>query len=154
MNAPIQFRNAVEADLPDLVAMLADDPLGSQREDPGPPLPDAYLRAFAAISRDPNNQIVLATIAEEIVGLLQLTFIPGITHRGGERAHIEGVRVASGHRGAGVGQALLEWALTEARRRGCRMAQLTTDKSRPDALRFYERLGFEATHVGMKLPLR
>ena len=111
------------------------------------------MRAFRAIDADPNNELVVACRGERVVGVLQLTYLPSLTYRGGWRALIEGVRVASGERSQGSGKALFEWAIARARERGCHMAQLTTDKARPDARRFYESLGFVASHEGMKLRL-
>ena len=150
----ITFRRAVWDDLPSIVRLLADDPLGATREQVGPPLPPAYGTAFEAIERDPNNElIVVEADTHVVVGVLQITFIPGISHRGAWRALIEGVRVAADVRSAGVGRQLLEWAIARARERGCRVVQLTSDKSRVDAMRFYERLGFVASHEGLKLTL-
>ena len=147
------FRRATLADVPAVVALLADDALGALREELADPLPPAYGKAFAAIDADPRQLLVVADDDGLVVGTLQLTFLPYLTHRGGERALVEAVRVASDQRGTGVGRAMLEWAIDQARQRGCRMVQLTTDKQRPDAKRFYESLGFEATHEGLKLPL-
>ena len=150
---PIQFRDASEKDLPAIVRMLADDPLGQGREQFADPLPDAYRHAFMAITRQQGNRILLATDGEEILGCLQLTFVPGLSRLGMLRAQIESVRVDSGARGKGVGEALIGHAVALAKQAGCGLVQLTTDKTRPDALRFYERLGFKATHEGMKLAL-
>lgn len=144
------FRAATISDLPALVAMLADDPLGQARETPGDP---AYAAAFAAIAADPNQLQAVAELAGEIVGMLQLSFIPGLARTGAWRGQIEAVRITAAHRGAGLGQAMFEWAIEQCRARGCSLVQLTTDRSRPDAHRFYERLGFEASHVGFKLAL-
>lgn len=144
------FRAATAADLPRLVEMLADDALGAMRERSEDPLPDAYCDAFAAIEADPANELVVALSDGRLVGFLQLTIIPNLTYIGRNRALIEGVRVAAGIRGHGVGQALVEWAVDRARERACHLIQLTTDKTRPAALRFYEKLGFEATHEGLK----
>jgi GNAT superfamily N-acetyltransferase len=135
--------------------MLADDPLGATREVFSSPLPDCYPAAFDAIDRDPNNELVVAETADGIVvGVFQITFIPYLTYRGGWRALIEGVRVASGFRSRGVGRQMFDWAIQRAKDRGCRVVQLTSDKSRPDAIHFYEQLGFVASHEGMKLHLR
>ena len=147
------FRRARAADLPDIVRMLAADVLGAKRERFAEPLPEAYARAFRAIDADANNELVVAVWEERIVGVLQLTFIPYLTYQGGWRALVEGVRVDGRVRSQGVGKALLEWAIARARERGSVMIQLTTDKSRPDAKRFYEGLGFVASHEGMKLHL-
>lgn len=149
----LQFRNAQSNDLVTLVEMLANDALGSQRERFELPLPQNYLDAFDAIDQDPNNELVVAALDSQIVGLLQLTFIPSLTYRGGWRAQIEGVRIAPEHRGKGFGRKLLEWSIKRAKERRCHLVQLTTDKARPNALRFYQDLGFEATHEGMKLHL-
>lgn len=147
------FRRAVAGDLPTLVAMLADDILGRHRERPEDPLPEAYLAGFAAIEAASNQYLLVAERAGTIVGTLQLTVIPGISHMGAWRGQIEAVRVAASARGQGVGQAMMRHAIGIARDHGCRMVQLTTNKARPDAKRFYEQLGFEAAHEGMKLML-
>jgi ribosomal protein S18 acetylase RimI-like enzyme len=149
----VTLREATDGDLPRIVELLADDPLGAQRERPGVPLDRAYLEAFSAIARDPNNELVVAVRDGAIVGVMQLTWIPSLTHTGSWRGQIEGVRVASSERGRKIGRTMIEWAIERARSRGCRMVQLTTDKSRPEALRFYQSLGFEATHQGLKLRL-
>jgi len=149
----VTFREAVREDVPAIVRLLADDPLGSTRESPGDELPEAYWRAFEAIDADPNNSIIVAEIDGEIAGTLQLTYIPGLTYTGGERAQIEGVRVASEYRGRGVGQALIQWVIEQARARGCRVVQLTTDRQRPNAIRFYQKMGFRPSHMGMKYHL-
>ena len=145
------FRSATAADLPRLIEMLVDDPLGATRERFEDPLPKPYSDAFAAIEADPANELVVAEIGGVIVGVLQLTIIPNLTYVGRSRALIEGVRVAADTRGDGAGKALVEYAIERARGLGCHMVQLTTDKSRAAALRFYERLGFKPTHEGMKL---
>lgn len=148
----LTFRAATLADLPAIVALLADDPLGARREKFVLPLPGSYAEALAAIDRDPNNELVVVDAAERpVLGVLQLTFIPSITYQGGWRALIEGVRVAAEFRSAGVGRRLFRWAIERARQRGCHMVQLTSDKTRPDAIRFYESLGFVASHEGLKL---
>lgn len=133
--------------------MLADDPLGARREAYASPLPDRYYDAFDAIDQDPNNELVVAVVGGKVVGVLQLTFIPYLTYRGGWRALIEGVRVDSTQRSSGTGRKLFEWAIERARERGCHMVQLTSDKERPDAIRFYRGLGFAASHEGLKLHL-
>jgi GNAT superfamily N-acetyltransferase len=151
----VTFRRAEHPDLPAIVGLLADDPLGEAREQAlaGGAVDPAYESAFAAIDEDPRQLLVVAARGEQVVGTLQLSFIPSLTFTGGERAQVEGVRVAATERGRGLGRQMLAWSIDEARRRGCRMVQLTTNEARPDARRFYESLGFEATHVGMKLPL-
>ncbi|PTE06705.1 GNAT family N-acetyltransferase [Mesorhizobium helmanticense] len=150
----INVRRAEQSDLPAIVAMLADDPLGRAREDTSEPLARAYFNAFAAIDKDPNQFLAVMTEGARIIGTLQLTFLAGISSQGALRGQIEAVRVAADRRGTGLGQRLLEWAVAECDRRGCRLVQLTTNKSRSDAHRFYERLGFKASHVGYKLELR
>jgi len=149
----VQFRQAVREDIAPIVQMLADDPLGAQRENAADPLPPAYYEAFTVIEADPHNELVVADLHGEIIGVLQLTFVPGLSYQGSWRMLVEGVRVAAAYRGQGVGGAMLVWAIERARQRGCHMVQLTTNKQRLDAKRFYERLGFEASHVGMKLVL-
>jgi GNAT superfamily N-acetyltransferase len=150
----IAFRRAKHHDLPAIVRLLADDPLGAKRERYETPLPQAYERAFEAINADPNNELVVACLEDEVVGVLQLTFIPYLTYQGGWRALIEAVRIDSRHRSRGLGKRMFEWAIERSRDRGCHLVQLTTDKARPDAKRFYESLGFVASHEGMKLQLK
>ena len=145
-----EFRLARRTDLPDIVRMLADDALGARREENTSPLPASYYDAFDAIDRDPNNELVVVEIENKVVGVLQLTFIPSISHRGAWRAQIEGVRVDSSVRSGGIGRKLLAWSIERARSKGCRMVQLTSDKTRADAIRFYESLGFVASHEGLK----
>jgi GNAT superfamily N-acetyltransferase len=149
----LTFRRAHRSDLPEIVRMLADDPLGSRRERYENPLPASYGAAFDAIAADPNNELVVACLGDRVIGVLQLTFIPYVSYQGSWRALIEGVRVDSNVRSRGVGRAMFEWAIARARERRCVMLQLTTDKSRGDAKRFYEGLGFVASHEGMKLRL-
>jgi len=150
------MRRAERSDLRAIVAMLADDDIGARREsfDAGTAaVAPEYIAAFEAIDGDPNELLVVACIGDDVVGTLQLTLLHHLSHRGAVRAQIEGVRVARSRRGAGIGHQLVAWALTRARERGARQAQLSTDKTRVDAHRFYESLGFHATHEGMKLPL-
>ena len=149
----LNFRPANERDLATLVDMLADDELGAEREDASRPLNQNYRDAFSSIDKDPNNELIVAEQGGELAGMLQLTFIPYLTHTGSWRCLIEGVRIAKHYRGQGLGSELLNWAITRARQRGCRLVQLTSDKKRPEALRFYAALGFEATHEGFKLRL-
>lgn len=149
----VAIRPAEAADLPAIVRLLADDALGATRERVADPLPSCYTDAFAAIDADPHNELIVATRGDTVVGCLQLTFIPGLSRQGAERAQIESVRVASSERGRGLGRILFERAIELARTQGCALVQLTTDKSRPDAMRFYESLGFAASHEGMKLTL-
>ena len=152
-DAPLRFRRATRDDVPAIVALLAADPLGAKRETYASPLPASYHAAFEAIERDPNNELVVGEIEGRVVAVLQMTFIPYLTYRGGWRALIEGVRVDSGIRSRGIGRTLFEWAIERARERGCHMVQLTSDKARPYAIRFYESLGFVASHEGLKLIL-
>jgi ribosomal protein S18 acetylase RimI-like enzyme len=149
----IDFRIATEQDLDGIVKMLADDELGSMRERYVQPLPESYKTAFQAITSDPNNELVVACQGNELLGVQQITYTPYITHQGGWRATIEGVRTSSAVRGKGVGTELIRWGIHRAKQRGCHLVQLTTDKQRADALRFYERLGFKATHEGLKMKL-
>lgn len=139
------------ADIPAIVAMLADDQLGATRESPDDLAP--YRSAFERVDADPHQRLTVATREDRVVGTLQLTVIPGISRRGSTRALIEGVRVHDSERGQGLGKQLIEWAVAESRRLGCALVQLTSDATRGDAHRFYERLGFSRTHVGFKLQL-
>ncbi len=149
----VVFRHAVAEDLQAIVALLADDPIGRSRESAGAQLDPRYTEAFAAIERDPNQLLAVAERDGRVVGCLQLSCIPGLTRRGLWRGQIEGVRVAAGERGGGTGRAMLLWAIEECRRHGCGLVQLTSDSRRADAHRFYEALGFRATHRGYKLTL-
>ncbi|WP_342236030.1 GNAT family N-acetyltransferase [Inquilinus sp. OTU3971] len=144
------MRTAEAADLPAILRLLADDPLGKTRETA---VEAPCQAAFAAIAADPNQEMVVAELDGRVVGCFQLSFIPGLSRRGAWRAQIESVRIDSALRGRGAGQAMMEWAIAKARARGCALVQLTTDKRRPDAHRFYARLGFVASHEGMKLEL-
>jgi len=153
MDTPIGIREARREDLPRVVALLADDALGAAREVPGEPLAAAYQEAFDAMAAQDGNVLLVATAGDEVVGCLQLILIPGLSRLGMLRAQIEGVRVASGHRGRRIGERLVEDAIERARAAGCGLVQLTSDASRADAHRFYARLGFVATHVGMKISL-
>jgi len=149
----VTFRRASTGDLETIVALLADDPIGRGRENLGPQLDNRYREAFAAIERDPNQLLAIAERSGDVIGVLQLSFIPGLTRRGIWRGQIEGVRIAASERAGGIGRAMLEWAIEECRRRGCGLVQLTSDKRRSAAHGFYEALGFEATHQGYKLSL-
>jgi GNAT superfamily N-acetyltransferase len=145
------FRTATRADLPAIVALLADDVLGRARDFTG--VDEAYERAFADIDADPRNLLVVADDGGEVVACMQLTYIPGMGRHGAERSQLEAVRVRADRRGTGLGARFVTWAIEQARERGCALVQLTTDKSRLDAHRFYVRLGFVASHEGMKLAL-
>jgi len=147
----LEIRAAVADDVPAIVAMLADDPLGAQRESPDDLSP--YLAALQRLTDDPNQHLVVAVREGRVVGTLQLTIIPGLSRRGTVRSIIEAVRVHAEERGSGLGTQLIEWAIERSRSEGCQLVQLTSDTSRVDAHRFYERLGFTASHVGFKLQL-
>jgi len=151
--ASVAFRRAVSDDLPAIVALLADDPIGSGRESVGAQLDPCYAVAFAAIAQDPNQLLAVAENGGKVIGVLQLSFIPGLTRRGMWRGQVEGVRVAGSERGAGTGRAMLLWAIAECRKRGCGLVQLTSDKRRTAAHAFYEALDFRPTHEGYKLAL-
>lgn len=149
----IAMRRASVQDLPAIVALLADDPLGAAREDASLPLADCYTRAFAAIDADPNQLLAVATREGAVIGCLQLTFLPGLSRRGAWRGQIESVRVARDARGLGLGRQMIDWAIATCRSRGCTLVQLTSDSARPEAHRFYTDLGFSSSHVGFKLTL-
>jgi GNAT superfamily N-acetyltransferase len=145
------IRQATVTDVPAIIMLLADDEIGASRETPRDRAP--YDESFAAIAADPNQLLAIGERGGEIVATMQLTFIPGLSRRGTWRAQIEGVRVASIARGDGLGEELIRWAIMQARSRGCALVQLTSDARRQDAHRFYERLGFVASHTGFKLAL-
>jgi GNAT superfamily N-acetyltransferase len=145
------FRRATAADVPAVVALLAGDDLRGDRETPGHLSP--YGEAFARLDRDPRELLVVGERNGRVVATLQLSVLSGLSRTALTRAQLEGVHVAAGERGRGTGTALVEWAIAEARRRGCGLVQLTSDTARVDARRFYERLGFQSSHVGFKLPL-
>lgn len=149
----LTYRDATVDDLPVIVRMYADDQLGQTREVPSEPVSTEYLDAFRQIDGDPRHRLVVAEEDGDIVGTLQLSFLPHLVLVGGERAQVEAVRVRTDRRGGGLGEALVSWAIEQARRRRCRLVQLTTNADRDDAQRFYERLGFSPTHVGMKMDL-
>jgi GNAT superfamily N-acetyltransferase len=151
--SPLTLRDATRADVPAIVRMLADDALGRGREMLSDPLPPSYYAAFDALAADRNNRLMIAEQDGAIVGTFQLTFISGLSRQGARRALIEAVRVARERRGSGLGEQMIRAAIAIARKEGCALMQLTTDKSRKDAHRFYERLGFVASHEGMKLEL-
>ena len=148
------FRQATLEDLPSIVRMLADDELGSQRERYEDPLPESYVKAFEQIDSDPSHELIVAELDGEVVGTLQLTFLPSISYQGGMRAQVESVRVNVGQRGNGIGSEMMKWAINRAKERGAHILQLTSHRSREDAHRFYERLGFKGSHLGMKLSLK
>jgi ribosomal protein S18 acetylase RimI-like enzyme len=153
-NSPeLSFRSATAADLPIIVRMLADDDLGGTRESVSDPLPASYYEALESIRLDPNNDVLVACLGDQVVGTLQLTFTPSLSYRGGWRATIESVRTEAALRGQGIGAALVQYAIERARERGCVLIQLSSHASRTAAQRFYERLGFARSHIGMKLSL-
>jgi ribosomal protein S18 acetylase RimI-like enzyme len=151
--AKLHIRRAGPDDLGSIITLLADDPLGKTREVENSALHAPYHEAMAAIEADPNQFLAVMEEEGQIIGCLQLSFIPGLSRLGAWRGQIESVRIASAHRGRGLGHYLFEWAIGRCRKRGCSLVQLTSDKSRPDALRFYEKLGFVASHEGLKLDL-
>jgi GNAT superfamily N-acetyltransferase len=147
------IRRAERRDLASIVGLLADDVLGQSRELVSDPLPSEYGTAFDAIDADPNQLLAVMVEDDQPIGTLQISFIPGLARRGAWRGQIEAVRVASIRRSEGLGEKMFAWAIAECRKRGCAFVQLTTDRHRADAHRFYERLGFEPTHIGYKLTL-
>jgi len=150
----LTFRLAEEADLENIVHMLADDTLGAERENVSGPLSQQYILAFKKIQADPNQELTIAILNNETVATFQLTFIQYLTYQGGLRAQIESVRTHSKYRGQGIGTKIFEYAINRAKEKGCHLVQLTSDKQRPDAIRFYQSLGFNASHEGMKLNLK
>ncbi|MFI9649637.1 GNAT family N-acetyltransferase [Streptomyces sp. NPDC052040] len=149
--ADLEIRRALADDIPAIVALLADDPLGALRESPEDPTP--YLAALQRVDADPNQHLMVAVRDGRIIGTLQLTIIPGLSRKGATRSIIEAVRIHAEERGSGLGTRLVQWALDESRRQNCQLVQLTSDTSRTDAHRFYKALGFEASHVGFKFQL-
>ncbi|WP_421806901.1 GNAT family N-acetyltransferase [Flagellimonas sp.] len=148
----MNFRKATIKDVPTIVQMIADDALGSTREKNTIPLPKTYYDAFERIDTDKNQELTLVeNEVGEVIGVFQMTFIPYLTYQGGIRAQIEGVRVHKSYRNQGVGKTIFQWAIQRAKERNAHLLQLTTDKKRPDAIRFYESLGFKASHEGMKM---
>ena len=148
----MNFRRAAREDVPAIIKMLSDDELGESREDFREPLPNKYYLAFASIDADPNQELIVVEDDDyEIIGTLQLSFTQYLTYQGRIRAQIEAVRIRKDVRGEGIGQKLFEWATERAKERGAHLLQLTTDKKRPDAIRFYEKLGFLASDEGMKI---
>jgi ribosomal protein S18 acetylase RimI-like enzyme len=145
------FRSARQSDLADIIRLLADDDLGSTREVVSDPVDIRYLAAFAAIEADPNQLLAVAIDeTDRVVGCLQLSFLPGLSRTGMWRGQIESVRIAKGHRGSGFGSQFIEWAIARCAERGCGLVQLTSDKTRADSIRFYEKLGFVTSHEGLK----
>lgn len=153
-SVPLLFRSAQKEDIPFIVALLADDELGKKREMFTHPLPDTYYQAFEHIQKDSNQELIVVELEEEIVGTFQLSFITYLVYQGGTRAQIEAVRIHKDKRRLGLGRQMFEWAIQRAKDKGAHVFQLTTDKKRPEALQFYESLGFVASHEGMKLHLQ
>lgn len=153
-SSDVLFRLARRADVPSIVRMLADDELGSQRERVENPLSESYYAAFQQINNDPNHALIVAEQNGEVIGTLHLMFLPSISFQGGLRAQIESVRVDKRFQNQGLGSQMMKWAVERAKQRGAHVVQLTTHKSRVDAHRFYERLGFQGSHLGMKLSLK
>jgi len=151
--ADLSFRRATEADVPAIVAMLADDILGAARETASPESYPQYLSAFRAIDADANQFLLVVEDGAQIVGTLQLTFIAGLARAGLKRGLVEAVRVARDRRGEKIGEAMFAWVLEKCRQERCGIVQLTTDRSRKEAHRFYDRLGFEPSHIGYKMML-
>jgi ribosomal protein S18 acetylase RimI-like enzyme len=147
----ITIRRAARGDVGARNAMLADDPLGRARERLEEPLPPSYFKAFEVLDRDPNIQLVVAEEGGRVVGCLQLCVLPGLSSQGASRGLIEDVRVASDRRSRGIGEQLVGWAIEQSRGKGCKLVELLTHHSRLDAQRFYERLGFQRSHVGMTI---
>lgn len=154
MKDELVFRLAVREDVPAIVHLLADDELGSQRERDEDPLPPSYYAAFEDIDQDSNHQLLVAESRGRVVGTLHLMFLPSISFQGRLRAQIESVRVDKESRNQGIGREMMKWAIELARNRGAHVVQLTTHLTRKDAHRFYERLGFKGSHLGMKLNLK
>ena len=149
----VLVRTALREDVPAIVRLLADDALGARRERVENPVAPVYLEAFDDMARQSGNELLVALKDDEVIGCLQLTIIAGLSRAGVKRAQLEGVRVSAEHRGAKVGEQLVSEAIARARAAGCGLVQLTSDVSRVDARRFYERLGFKATHIGMKMSI-
>lgn len=148
----MKFRKAKREDVSVIVKMIANDKLGKLRESYKTPLPDFYYKAFENIAKDGNQElVVLEDDTGAVIGTLQLSFIQYLTYKGGIRAQIEAVRIREDRRGKGIGEKMFTWAIERAKERGAHLIQLTSDKKRPEAIKFYEKLGFKATHAGMKL---
>ena len=148
------FRLATRDDLPSIVRMLADDDLGRQREQYVDPLPESYYSAFEQIHSDPNHELIVAELDGELIGTLHLIFLPSVSFQGRLRAQVESVRVDTRFQSQGIGGEMMKWTMERAAQRGAHVVQLTTHKTRVDAHRFYERLGFKGSHLGMKLSLK
>jgi len=149
----LNYREAEEYEVPILVRMFADDKLGSKREDISEPINKSYVSAFNQIKSDPNNELIVAIHENEIIGMMQLTYIPSLGLLGSKRCVIGGVRVHSRYRGRGLGTKIIKWGIKQSECKGCKIVQITSDKQRPEAIRFYEKLGFKATHEGLRLKI-
>ena len=152
-NKKLSYRKAKESDLPQLIKMLADDQLGASREDSSAPPNSAYIKAFKNINSDPNNKLIVVEINNMIIGMLQITYIPYLSHKGAWRCLIEAVRIHKNYRSQGFGSEVFKWAIEQAKNKKCHIVQLTSNKERSSAIRFYKALGFSATHEGFKLVL-
>ncbi|MEP0986604.1 GNAT family N-acetyltransferase [Ekhidna sp.] len=147
----MNIRKAIETDIPAIVSLLASDALGSERENYTLPIPESYIKAFQNITSNSNQYLIVVEDADEIIGTAQLSLISYMTYQGGIRAQIEAVRIKSDRRGSGIGEQLFKWMISKAKDKGAHLIQLTTDKKRPEALRFYEKVGFKASHEGLKM---
>ena len=154
MQEDVLFRLATREDLPSIVRLLADDDLGGQREQYQNPLPASYYSAFEQIHTDPNHELIVAERDREVIGTLHLMFLPSISFQGGLRAQVESVRVDKRFQSQGIGSEMMKWTMERSKQRGAHAIQLTTHKTRTDAHRFYERLGFQGSHLGMKVSLK
>jgi GNAT superfamily N-acetyltransferase len=150
----VEMRPAKSADLLSIVRLLADDFLGQQREDLSEPINENYIKAFREIEADPNNELIVAELDSKVIGTLQLIVTPSLSYQGSKRSIVESVRVDSALRGQGIGREMMLWAIERAKERGCVSMHLTSHNDRTDAHRFYEKLGFSKSHVGMKLSLK
>lgn len=153
MLSNLKIKRASYEDLPHIVYLLSNDPLGKQRESYQDPLPKSYLIAFEEINSDKNQYLVVVQDESKIIGTMQLTIITYLTYQGGKRSQVEGVRIDESYRGKGIGKFMIKWAISKSRELGCHLIQLTTDKKRPEALEFYVKLGFIPSHEGLKLHL-
>jgi len=153
MSHNIIFRVATHTDVPSIVRLLADDELGSLREKYENPIPESYYSAYELVDKDPNHELIVAELDAKVIGTLHLMFLPSLSFQGGLRAQVESVHVDTRYQSQGIGSHMMKWAIKRAKLRAAHIVQLTTHKSRADAHRFYERLGFKGTHLGMKLSL-
>lgn len=153
MMEELEYRKANKKDVEWIVQLLAADPMGRKREEYADPLPEAYYKAFDRIEADPNQELMVLLVKDEIIGTFQLSFLPYLTYKGGIRCQVEGVRIKGSYRGKGVGSQMFRWIIQRAKDRRAHVLQLTTDKQRPEALDFYRKLGFGNSHEGLKLHL-